>query len=219
MSTGSSVIVPGPTREPGSLKLVATLVVAGVLSGAGLVATYDATLPIVQANQARALREAVFLVVPGSTKLEPFAWQGDRLVAAAEPGTNASGAPPAEVFAARDDAGTLLGYAIPADGAGFQDTIRLLVGYEPAGRRIVGVKVLESRETPGLGDKIAKDAQFAANFEALAIDPEVVLVKRGEKTAPNQVDAITGATISSRAVVKILDAVARTWASRLESAS
>jgi electron transport complex protein RnfG len=63
---------------------------------------------------------------------------------------------------------------------------------------------LESKETPGLGDKIIKDAAFLSNFEALAIQPKIIAVKNGEKTEPHQVEAITGATISSKAIVRLL---------------
>jgi electron transport complex protein RnfG len=75
------------------------------------------------------------------------------------------------------------------------------------------MKVLESKETPGLGDKIMKDARFRENFDALdaglnddgtSLAHEITLAKHGEKTDAWQVEAITGATISSRAVTNIL---------------
>ena len=111
----------------------------------------------------------------------------------------------------------MLGYAIPAEGAGFQDTIKLIYGYDAAAQRIVGMEVLESRETPGLGDKIIKDKTFLANFDALAVSQDIVLVKRGEKTKPYEVEGITGATISSKAVVAILNANMRRWKKRLDA--
>ena len=80
------------------------------------------------------------------------------------------------------------------------------------------MEILESRETPGLGDKIYKDAAFVANFDDLSIEPEIVTVKRGTKSAPNQVDAITGATISAKAVVRIINQGNRLWLERLPGA-
>ena len=71
--------------------------------------------------------------------------------------------------------------------------------------------VLESRETPGLGDRIFKDPEFVASFRSLATQPEIVLVPKGSGTAPHEVDGITGATISSKAVVKILNASTAQW--------
>ncbi|MEW8139698.1 MAG: FMN-binding protein, partial [Candidatus Thiodiazotropha endolucinida] len=99
-------------------------------------------------------------------------------------------------------------------GPGFQDTIRLLYGYQPKQRKVVGMEILESRETPGLGDKIYKDAEFVSNFDALSVEPEIVTVKRGAKAAPNEVDAITGATISSKAVVRIINQANQQWLQR-----
>ena len=45
---------------------------------------------------------------------------------------------------------------------GYQDTIRVIYAYSFADRAIVGMQVLESKETPGLGDKIEIDADFVA---------------------------------------------------------
>ena len=77
------------------------------------------------------------------------------------------------------------------------------------------MEVLESKETPGLGDKIYKDAEFVANFRQLSIEPEIVTVKKGKKSAANEVDAITGATISSKAIVRIINETNDIWLSRL----
>jgi len=69
-------------------------------------------------------------------------------------------------------------------------------------------------ETPGLGDKIATDPVFLANFSPLdarldaagsALTNPIVTVKHGRKTVPWQIDAITGATISCKAVGKALN--------------
>jgi len=194
-------------KEPSSLRLVATLALAGLLSGLALAGAYQITKPTIDANKARALQRAVFEVVPGATRMEKWARDGERLVPADE---GAPAAPGAIVFAAFGEGDRFLGYAIEGEGAGYQDTIRLLVGYDPAARRVIGMYVLDSRETPGLGDRIYKDAAFVGNFADLAVDPGIVLVKGG-RTADNQVDAITGATISSRAVVRIVSETLSAW--------
>ena len=77
------------------------------------------------------------------------------------------------------------------------------------------MEILDSRETPGLGDKIYKDAVFVANFSNLVADPEIVTVKKGTRNAPNEVDAITGATISSKAVVRIINEGQARWRDKL----
>ena len=103
--------------------------------------------------------------------------------------------------------------AIEASGLGFADVLRILYGYDPEKQAVVGFYVLESKETPGLGDKIEKDDNFLANFIALdvslnenqdALKNKVVPVKQGDKENAWEVDGITGATISSRAIGNII---------------
>jgi electron transport complex protein RnfG len=72
------------------------------------------------------------------------------------------------------------------------------------------MEVLESRETPGLGDKIQKDPAFLGRFRDLATAPRIELVK-GRASRPNEIDAISGATISSKAVVRILTDANERW--------
>ncbi|MBK7584700.1 MAG: FMN-binding protein [Myxococcales bacterium] len=202
--------------EPSSLRLAGTLALAGLASGLIIVSVYLGTLEKIQENRAKAMQEAIYKVLPGTSKIEPFALTGATLV----PFTGKIGAPNRDpvIYLGRDEGGKAIGYAIPAEGAGFQDTIKLLYGYDPARRAVIGMEVLESRETPGLGDKIAFDPHFKANFNELLVDPKVELVKKGDKTAKNQVDAITGATISSRAVVSILGKSHAIWLSKLGAA-
>ena len=120
-----------------------------------------------------------------------------------------------KLLVSSDMSGVYNAYAVPAAGPGFQDTIALLYGYKPRDRQVVGMEILESRETPGLGDKIYKDADFVAEFSALLVDPEIVAVKKGTKTGANQVDAITGATISAKAVVRIINEAHTAWSDKL----
>jgi len=197
--------------EPTSARLVATLSVAGLLSGLIIVSVYEATLPTITAYKAKVLREAVFKVLPGIDNLKRLAYRENRLVALSQEQKGQE-----VLFGGYDAEGELVGYAIPSAGPGFQDTIRLLYGYLPDQRKVVGMEILESRETPGLGDKIYKDAAFVSNFANLAVEPEIVTVKKGRKSAPNEVDAITGATISSKAVVRIINRGNERWLPRLD---
>lgn len=196
-------------EEPGSFRIVATLAFAGILSGFILVGAFLVTQPRIQANQAARLQAAVFRLLPGSERMTPLVVREGKL----EPYQARAAELPAEeaVFAGYDAQGNLLGYAVPAEGAGFADTIRVLYGFDPKRRVIVGLEVLETKETPGLGDKIIADETFHASFKALAVEPVVVLQKRGPPAAPNEVDAISGATISSDAVVKILNKSVARW--------
>ena len=103
-----------------------------------------------------------------------------------------------------DDARTkVLGYAVPGTSPnGYGGDIRLMAGLT-AGRAVVTYQVLAANETPGLGSKLG-DAAFAAQF---AGQPAAAL--RVKKDG-GPIDALTGATITSRAVCEALaDAVAR----------
>lgn len=197
-------------REPGSARLVVALGLAGLLSGLIIVSVFEATRPTIVAYQAKVLREAVFKVLPGTVHMQRLVFQGGRLIVKDKEEKDEE-----VLFGGYDAQGRLLGYAIPSAGPGFQDTIRLIYGYRPDARRVVGMEILESRETPGLGDKIYKDAAFVGDFRSLAIDPRIEAVKRGTKAAVNQVNAITGATISSKAVVRIINHGNVRWLERL----
>jgi len=92
--------------------------------------------------------------------------------------------------------------------------VRILYGYAPDCQCITGFGLVASKETPGIGDKIVTDQAFLANFEALdvklnaelsALANEVKAVKHGTKSNPWQIDAIAGATVTSRAVGKAIN--------------
>jgi electron transport complex protein RnfG len=201
--------------EAGPVRMLATLGIAGMCSGLALVGIFLATKPRIERNRARALEVAIFQVLRGSVERAAFVPREGRLV----PFDGPTGSVPTgeAVYAGYDESGRLLGFAIPAEGPGFQDTIKLIYGYDPARERVVGIQVLESRETPGLGDKIMKDQGFLASFRDLAVSPDIVAVKRGRRR-DNEVDAISGATISSVAVVHIINEANARWTADLPAA-
>jgi len=209
MTAGAHTATPGPS----SLRLVLTLAIAGLISGIAIIGIYESTLPTITANKARELREAVFKVLPGVSQMQQLVYRDGELVVSEELGKDEQA-----VYGGYDGEGTFVGYAIPGAGPGFQDTIGLLYGYAPERRLVLGMEVLESRETPGLGDKIYKDAEWVGSFSALSIEPAIVAVKKGSKASPNEIDAITGATISSKAVVRIINETHSDWSERLPRA-
>ncbi len=195
---------------PSSIRLVLTLAIAGLVSGVAIIGIYESTLPTITANKARELREAVFKVLPGVSQMQPLVYRQGKLV-----GVDAAGPDESAVYGGYDAGGKFVGYAIPGAGPGFQDTIGLLYGFDPVRKQVLGMEVLESRETPGLGDKIYKDMDFVDDFKALSIEPTIVAVKKGTKSQPNEVDSITGATISAKAVVRIINETHADWSARL----
>jgi electron transport complex protein RnfG len=191
-------------REAGAIRMMATLGIAGFCSGLAVVAVHLLTQPRIERNRSEALEAAIFHVLDGARTRRAFGLRDGELVAVETAGEGDV------VYAGYGERGELLGFAIPAEGAGFQDTIKLIYGVEPARGRVVGMEVLESRETPGLGDKIQKDPAFLGRFRDLATAPRIELVK-GRASRPNEIDAISGATISSKAVVRILNDANERW--------
>jgi electron transport complex protein RnfG len=202
--------------------MLQAMVGIGVLCALLIVLTYEGTLPAIERNKAAALEQAVFKVLPGIS--EKVSYQLNEKGAFVPLGVEKADGP---VFhAGYQDNGALVGIAIEASGLGFADVLRILYGYDPVAEKVVGFYVLESKETPGLGDKIEKDAAFLENFKALdvalaesggTLKNEVIPVKHGTKAQAWQVDGITGATISSRAIGQIMGASTAEWVPKLHA--
>jgi len=192
--------------EPSSFKLIASLGIAGFISGLILVTTFIYTKPIIEQNKAETLQAAIFKVLPGTSTFETLVFNDGKL-------TKVSDATEKDdrIYLGLSENGEMTGFAIPGAEPGFQDIIGVIYGYRAADKTIIGFEVLESKETPGLGDKIFKDQDFQTNFTSLSIEPEISIVKKGEKENPNEVAAITGATISSKAIVRLLNNSVDKW--------
>jgi electron transport complex protein RnfG len=110
-----------------------------------------------------------------------------------------------EVYIIYED-GEKAGYAFMASGSGYGGNIDIMVGLD-SGFGIKGVSILSQTETPGVGNKIT-ESSFTDQFKGLSAS-DIALKSEGGK-----IDAITGATISSRAVV---DAIREKMVEILES--
>lgn len=200
------------SQEPSSMRMIMTLAVAGFFSGLILVCAYVFTLPIIERNKEEALQEAIYRVLPGCKKYDAMILAGGEL----KKQENASDRSVERIFLGYNEAGSVIGFAIPASEPGFADVIRLIYGFNGTGKVIIGYEILDSKETPGLGDKIFKDKHFVSNFTALAVDPDIETTKTGAKTKPNQVETITGATISSKAVIRALQKSITKWRAAID---
>jgi electron transport complex protein RnfG len=184
-----------------------------------IVVVFQSTAARIADNQARFLAAAISEVLPATESTIAVDTSADgSLRSVSEPTA-------LPVFLAYDEAGDLAGAVITGEGMGYQDNIRVLFAYSFDLDAITGFKILESKETPGLGDRVEIEPHFIANFEALdaslnnegdALENPIVTVKQGEKTAPWQIDGITGATITSEALGNILNNSASAWVPVLE---
>lgn len=214
-----------PTTEPARTStwhMYRAMVGIGIGCGILIVGVYQATLPRIERNKAEALQAAIFQVLPAATTSRTFAYDPSDGFSPIE-GESPTDVP--LVYAGYDGQSQLVGVAVEAQGMGYQDVIRLIYGYSFEEQAVIGIQVLESKETPGLGDKIETDPDFLANFKRLDVSLDadgsglahsVVAVRSGEKEHPWEVDGITGATISSVAIAAILNGSAETWAPRIQ---
>ena len=190
-----------------TVPMIRTLGLVAALCGLIIVGAYQGSLSAVQENKRIALERAVFKVLPTAKSIGEYFATGNGV-------TVASGDTPAgaiRFYAGYDEKGQLAGIAAEGAAKGYSDFVRILFAWVPDCQCVTGFGLVASRETPGIGDKILVDKDFLANFKALevrlnedmsALANEVKTVKHGTKTEPWQIDAISGATITSRAVGK-----------------
>lgn len=204
-----------PTEEKVStFRLIATLGVAGMLSGILLAAVNQHTAPIIEAYRAEQLRLAVYEVLPDAAGYTTY-YLVDGALTPALPG-GAKESEYKQVYAGYDEAGEPVGVALSRGESGFQDVILVIFGYDPAAGTLSGMKVLESKETPGLGDKIFKDQEWVDQFFAGPKTPLVPVKPGAGKGKPGEIDTITGATISTKAVIMIINNAIAEWHPVLE---
>lgn len=97
-----------------------------------------------------------------------------------------------------------IGWVFQVIGSGFADKIELVVAVDAAFETLAGFDVLSSNETPGFGDRI-KDSYYRDQFKGAPTEG-LTLVKTGDpETIDSEIVAISGATVSSAAVVRAID--------------
>jgi Na+-transporting NADH:ubiquinone oxidoreductase subunit C len=94
--------------------------------------------------------------------------------------------------------------AFQIKGPGFWGSISAMIALEADLETMKGLKILENTETPGLGGRIA-ESWFQDQFKGKKLVPELKIVPYGEAEGSNEVDAITGATRTSKAFERIIN--------------
>ncbi len=202
-----------PSKSTPAWRLLVTLALAGAMSGWLVVSVYKVTLPAVQKHAAEQMRAAVYEVLKAPARWDTLYLVNDALTRTAPTGVDLAEVPKA--FVGFDAAGSRLGVAITAAEPGFQELVTLMIGFDPARGTLIGFKVLDEKETPGLGDKIERDTAFGGQFAGRV--PPLTGVKGRAGAAPSEVQTITGATISSRAVIRIINNAVARWRPLLDA--
>ncbi len=169
--------------------MVIVLTSVMTLSGLVLAAASALFAPQIEAQRAMALNRSLMAVFP----------EGDT-ASFEEIYSDA-----ASIYKGTDSQGALLGFAVAIDTPGYGGTISLLVRLSPDLETIRGIAIVENVETPGLGARIEED-WFRWQFAGLNTTKKITYVKnRSPDPAMGQIEAISGATISTKAVLSGLN--------------
>lgn len=168
------------------VQMLLVLTLIGILAGGLLAMVSEWANPLIAANQKAATEAAIFRVQPEGKNYEPVQNAGF------------------ELYKVMNEQNEELGFALVYEGNGFSGKIRLIAGLSEDLEKITAIEILDQIETPGLGTKIVEDP-FTTQFKQLETNPNVAWVKGVEPSKPNEIQTITGATISSKAVVSIIN--------------
>jgi electron transport complex protein RnfG len=174
--------------------------------GVSLAGVQLALGPIIEANKINETLEKIPELVLGSDLAAKMVAQNQRLDIEARKVSviKADRDKSYRVYEARYQ-DTLRGWVIKARGQGYADVIELLVGLSPGLESITGLFVLDQKETPGLGNKIITP-EWRGQFIGAPTTSALTVVKTGA-AQPGEIDAVTGATISSKSVTAMINAV------------
>jgi electron transport complex, RnfABCDGE type, G subunit len=193
--------------QPQSWRLLLTLTVAGAAAGLLIVLFFNWTKPRIDAYKSRQIKAAIEEVLHAPQRTDTLYLERGTLLdkpsAASEPGKVE------RIYKGFSADGHVIGYAFGASEAGFQDQIVLLVGYDSREKQLLGIKILDSKETPGLGDKIQQPS-FFAQF-ARRLTPLLGVKGAAPANDKHAIAMITGATISSRAVIREINNGLKKW--------
>jgi electron transport complex protein RnfG len=200
------------------IKLTAALVIVTTVAGLAIALTWQNTTARIEAQKTKARLQALKTVVPANDTIIEH--------------NNGHAPLPSRYWEARTNAQTV-GYVFEAQKQGYSSAIKLMVGVDTTGT-ITGLTVMEQGETPGLGTRVqevaltayiwnfftASSAEqapwFCQQFNGIDVTRPVTISKAGEWHAldsqqrdelleQNAISALTGATISTRAVTAAVE--------------
>ena len=175
-----------------SIRMVAVLTSVGLLSGGFLAGVGLLTKERIALNKQREIEAAVTEVIPGTYSSEKFYEEKDLTV-----------------YGGKDKEGKLIGFAIHTSGMGFQGKITFMMGTDSSLNKINSLAILEQKETPGLGAKITDKKSFLQYWENKDSSSVLTLrkpaVSSPEELGSSEINTITGATITSEAVLNTVN--------------
>ena len=170
------------TKSPGIIKTGIVLFLITGIAALILASVNNVTAPMIAANETEKQMTAMTKVLPEAGNFEELtdAVKSEDVLG---------------IYAAKNGDETV-GYAVLVESMGYGGAISMVVGVDLDGK-ITGIDITNQSETPGLGANCAKD-EFKNQF--VGKTSEITVAKNNAKE--NQIDAITSATITSKAVTK-----------------
>ncbi len=186
-------------KEGSIIKLSLTLTAICLIAAAALAVGYRMTKPTIDERARADKLEALRVVLPAAVDF-----------------SDQKSGPEIDYYEGLDGDGRLVGYAFPGEAQGYSSTISVMVGVDPEGT-LTGIKILDQKETPGLGTQAVDLPATRTFWQALCGRGE-----KGEAGRPpfqeqfagktvaglwvvtgkteTEIEALTGATITTRAV-------------------
>ena len=148
-----------------------------------------------------ALAGAAIMIEGEKVTVEPATGEPLTLTVVEEPSEA-----PALYRVSEGQSGDLLGWVARGQDHGYADVIDLLVGLTADTDQITGIYVLNQKETPALGDGIVR-SDFRSLFVGIPTDSPLTVGRDAAEAAksPYAIQALTGATVSSRSVCQIVN--------------
>ncbi len=168
------------------IKMVVVLTLLSVISGGGLKWYEEFTKPKIENEEMKLVKGPALLQIMAGAENNPVEQRFKVKVADTEQ----------TIFVGKFD-GKLNTIALETQVNGFADKVGLMVAINTDNNTLKGIGVTTSKETPGLGGNAKADPSFAAQFKDKSIDKEIKVTNDG-----GEINAISGATITSRAVCK-----------------
>lgn len=167
------------------LKIIGILTAVCMLCGFLLAFVYSAARDRIEENEKKYIYQAIEMIVPGVSAVSEMMIEGRT------------------IYKLSGEDGSDTGLAFLCEGQGYQGKIKILCAVDCRLREILGIEIIESNETPGLGAKI-NEKFFKQRFAGVPADGGLECVKFTAQNS-SQIEAITSATVSSKAVVKTVN--------------
>ncbi|MCC5867877.1 MAG: FMN-binding protein [Gammaproteobacteria bacterium] len=193
------------------LRVQAVLVAIALVAGLTIATVHEWTRPMVMEQRGGLFGDAALEVLPDAVNYRIYTRGAD-----GRPRLLGDGDSP-ELFIGLDARGRTVGAAIVGSGMGYADVIQLVFGLDLIAGRLTGMRVVASRETPGLGSVIVDDMDWVDSFGRIELQfdgqrqLQPLRVRDGARHEQGEVDAISGATVSVYAVTQIINRSLAEW--------